>query len=298
MFKNLDFLRLESFMKNVVLEKKNDFGANFFTNTLTSKHPHFMIHLHAIIEILYIDEGRHRIVCDNTEYIAEKGDMLLIRSHSSHELYSADEHCMHYVLQIAPSLVMGVADSGFSSSYLLSLSFSSHNNKCLWKRQECEALGLDKIFERLIAEHSSKKPCYDLIVNAYSVEILATILRDIGNEPILKDEKEDLKRRIYDTTLYIHRNFADDISAEECAKNVSLSLYYFSRNFKALTGHSFKEYLNIVRIANANRLLISTDLPITEIATKCGFNSTSHFIVTYKNQQNTTPLAFRKKNTQ
>ena len=281
-------------MKNVVLEKKNDFGANFFTNTLNKSKPHFMLHQHAIIEVLYIDEGRHRIVCDNTEYIAEKGDMLLIRSYSSHELFSVDQRCIHYVLQIAPSLVMSVADSKFSSSYLLSLSFSHRNNKCIWKRTECEALGLDEIFKKLIYEKTSQSQCRDLLINSYSLEILAKILQDIGNQPILNNEKEDLKRRIYDTTLYIHRNFAEDITAEECAKNVSLSLYYFSRSFKSLTGHSFKEYLNIVRIANANRLLSSTDKAITEIATDCGFNSTSHFIVTYKKLQNTTPLAYRK----
>jgi AraC-like DNA-binding protein len=285
-------------MKTAVLEKKNDFGSNFFTNVLTKEHPHFMLHFHATIEILYITKGKHRIVCDNNELFAEEGDMILIRSYSSHELYSADEFCEHYVLQIAPSAIISNADSNYSSSYLLSLSYSSRNSKCLWKRQECEALGLDATFKKMIIEREKQSQFYDLLKNAYSMEILGTILRDLGNESAMNDVKEDLKRRIYDTILYINRNYNDDISAEECARNVSLSLYYFSRNFKALTGHSFKEYLNIVRIANANSLLISTDLPITEIATKCGFNSTSHFIVTYKNQQNTTPLAFRKKNKQ
>ena len=251
-------------MKNVVLEKKNDFGANFFTNGLTDERPHFMLHLHAIIEILYINEGTHRIICDNTEYIAEPGDMILIRSYSSHELFAIDPWCTHYVLQIAPSMVMSVADSHLSSSYLLSLSFSNRNNKSIWKRKECEALGLDIIFKKLISERENRHHCYDLVVNAYSLEILVKILRDIGNQPILSNEREDLKRRIYDTTLYIHRNFAEDISAEECAKNVSLSLYYFSRSFKSLTGHSFTEYLPIVRIANANRLLSSTQPQVAE----------------------------------
>jgi AraC-like DNA-binding protein len=285
-------------MKTAVLEKKNDFGSNFFTNVLTKERPHFMLHFHAIIEILYITKGKHRIVCDNNEFFAEEGDMILIRSYSSHELYSADKFCEHYVLQIAPSAIISNTDSNYSSSYLLSLSYSSRNSKCLWKRQECEALGLDATFKKMISEREKQSQFYDLLKNAYSMEIIGTILRDLGNESAMNDVKEDLKRRIYDTILYINRNYNDDISAEECARNVSLSLYYFSRNFKALTGHSFKEYLNIVRIANANCLLISTDLPITEIATKCGFNSTSHFIVTYKNQQNTTPLAFRKKNKQ
>jgi hypothetical protein len=41
-------------MKTAVLEKKNDFGSNFFTNVLTKERPHFMLHFHATIEILYM----------------------------------------------------------------------------------------------------------------------------------------------------------------------------------------------------------------------------------------------------
>ena len=281
-------------MKTAVFEKRNDFSVNFFANFLSEADPHFMQHLHSVIEILYIVKGKHRIICDNKEYLADAGDLMLIRSFTSHELYSNDELCHHMVLQIPPAVIMSMADSNLSSSYLLALSYSNNNSKCLWKKQECEKMGIDRIFESFISERKTQTICYDLIKNAYSMEIVSKILRDMGNTTAMSDEKEDLKRRIYDTTLFIHKNYSDDISAEQCAMNVSLSLYYFSRSFKAVTGFTFKEYLNTVRILQANQLLISTDLPITEIATLCGFNSTSHFIVTYKKQQNTTPLAFRK----
>ena len=294
MFKNLDFLRLEYFLKSIVYEKRNDFNINFFNNYLTDENRHFMQHLHSVIEILYIVEGRHLIICDNKEYFAEPGDMMLVRSFTSHELYSDDVYCHHMVLQIPPAVILSMADSNCSSSYLLALSYSNNNSKCLWKRQECEKLGIDVIFQKFILERKSYNTCYDLIRNAYSLEVLTKIIRDMDDTPVMFKEKEDLKRRIYDTTLYIHRNYSNDISAEECAKNVSLSLYYFSRSFKAITGFAFKEYLNIVRIIHANELLASSDLSITEIAMRCGFNSTSHFIVTYKKQQTTTPLAFRK----
>lgn len=294
MFKNLGFLSLGDFMSAAKFEKRNDFSINFFYNVLHKSAPSFMQHHHSVIEILYFLEGRHRIICDDEEYVAEAGDMLLVRSFSSHELYSLDELCVHTVLQIPPAVIMSMSESNLCNSYLLALSYTNNNSKCLWKKEECEMLGLDVIFQNFILERKEQFPCYDLIRNSYSLQILSIILRDLNNSNI-SEEKEDIKRRIYDTTLFIHKNYAQDISAYECAKNVSLSLSYFSRSFKSITGFSFKEYLNIVRIRQANRLLGSTDLPITEVAVRCGFNSTSHFIVTYKKQQNTTPLAFRKK---
>ncbi len=282
-------------MKEAFVELKNETGVNFFSNCLRTDRPNFMLHTHSVIEILYFLEGVHRVVLDNVDYIAHPGDMLLIRSYTAHELFKeSDEECRHWVLQIAPAFLLAMADTDASASYLLSLSFSNNDSKCLWSKEECERFGLDRIFLRLIEEREDMGYCYDLIKNAYTAQIISTVLRDAEGGGARADESEELKRRIYDTMLYIQRNYAEDITAEQCAKNVSLSLYYFSRSFKAIAGRSFKKYLNFVRIIHAKQLLASTDMPITEIATECGFNSVSHFIVTYKELQNTTPLAYRK----
>ncbi len=282
-------------MREPFVELKGETGCNFFSNSLDSRHPHFMLHTHSVIEILYFTEGIHRVVCDNVDYVAEAGDMLVIRSYTAHELFKeGKENCLHYVLQISPAFLLSMANDDTSTSYLLALSFSNNNSKCLWKKSECDSLGLTELFSRLIKERENVSYCYDLVKAACTAQITSTVLRETAEVGINSGEGEELKRRIYDSMLYVQRNFSDDITAEELAKNVSLSLYYFSRSFKAIAGRSFKEYLNFVRITHAKQLLASTDKPITEIATKCGFNSVSHFIVTYKKLQNTTPLAFRK----
>lgn len=283
-------------MRKPFVELKGEIGTNFFSNGLTETRPYFMLHTHSVIEILYFTEGLHRVVCDGVEYIAEPGDMLLIRSYTAHELFKeGQKDTFHFVLQITPSFILSAANTENGTSYLLALSFSNNNSKCLWKREECERLGLDTVFGRLIEERKNQGYCYDITQNYLAAQITSIILRDTKDENIEVNESEELKRRIYDSMIYIQRNFAEDITAEDCAKNVSLSLYYFSRSFKAIAGRSFKKYLNFVRITHAKQLLSSTDKPITEIATECGFNSVSHFIVTYKESQNTTPLAYRKQ---
>ncbi len=282
-------------MREPFVELKNETGCNFFRNSLDDKRPHFMLHTHSVIEILYFAEGVHRVVCDNIDHIAEPGDMLLIRSYTAHELFKEEkDFCLHYVLQISPAFLLAMAASDASASYLLALSFSNNDSKCLWKKEECDRLGLTELFSRLITERENISYCYDLARASLAAQITSIILRDTIDAGINSGESEELKRRIYDSMLYIQRNFAEDITAEDLAKNVSLSLYYFSRSFKAIAGKSFKEYLNFVRITRSKQLLASTDKPITEIATECGFNSVSHFIVTYKKLQNTTPLAYRK----
>ncbi|MBQ6824219.1 MAG: helix-turn-helix transcriptional regulator, partial [Clostridia bacterium] len=72
-------------------------------------------------------------------------------------------------------------------------------------------------------------------------------------------------------------------TAEDCSSHVFLSYSYFSRSFKRITGHTFKDYLNITRINQAEKALVSTRKPITEIAAECGLTTSPTSAPSIKN---------------
>jgi AraC-like DNA-binding protein len=63
---------------------------------------------------------------------------------------------------------------------------------------------------------------------------------------------------------------------ELVAKHVQLSASYFSRAFKATAGVSYSAFLVNVRIELAKQLLLTTDIPISEVALACGLADQSH----------------------
>ena len=73
-----------------------------------------------------------------------------------------------------------------------------------------------------------------------------------------------------------------------------MSYSYFAKSFKEATGKTFTEYLNFTRINEAEQMLINTDLSVSEIATRCGYNNISYFISLYKRHKGKTPLSERK----
>jgi AraC-like DNA-binding protein len=99
---------------------------------------------------------------------------------------------------------------------------------------------------------------------------------------------------IEDAILYIENNYNAKITIEDLAQQVLLSPYYFSRIFKKETGYSPYEYIIIYRINVAKKLLRETDLTIKEIAYMTGFHSESHFVTTFRQHAEYTPLQFRK----
>ena len=58
---------------------------------------------------------------------------------------------------------------------------------------------------------------------------------------------------------------------------------------------SFTDYVTRIRLAEAEKLLVSSTLSVTEIAMQCGFGSTSYFIRLFQKQKKRTPLQFRRE---
>ena len=94
---------------------------------------------------------------------------------------------------------------------------------------------------------------------------------------------------------YMDENFGNTISAESCAKMLYMSYSHFAKQFRAVTGRTFKQYLTYIRISHAETDLVTTNDSVTEIAMRTGFNNVSHFIATYRTLRGKTPLETRRE---
>jgi len=93
---------------------------------------------------------------------------------------------------------------------------------------------------------------------------------------------------------HITEHHATDIRIASTAELAGMSSTHFSRFFNKLTGHSFTQFLNRVRVAHACRLLSESDEPVTEIAYKVGYNNIANFNRRFLESKNLTPSEYRK----
>jgi len=101
-------------------------------------------------------------------------------------------------------------------------------------------------------------------------------------------------RRIDQIFGYLMEHLEEPIRQEEVARLVHMSPSSFSRFFKRATGHTFVEYLNGLRVSQACWLLSETDLRVTEIAFRVGFESLSYFNRRFKKHKGMTANQFRR----
>ena len=93
---------------------------------------------------------------------------------------------------------------------------------------------------------------------------------------------------------YLENNYMNKITIEEIAAEVHLSQSHFMKYFKNIMGTSFIEYLNEYRLTMAQRLLVSSDSSVLDIAAEVGFDNLSYFNRIFKKRFGQTPSACRK----
>lgn len=113
----------------------------------------------------------------------------------------------------------------------------------------------------------------------------------------LQQEKKQLKRlgAIDESVQFIAEHVEQPLTLEQLAASVSLSPFYFARLFKQETGFSPHEYIVRARVDKAKYLLISTSLPLKEIACRCGFGNECSFSTLFKKMSGCTPRGYRMR---
>lgn len=94
--------------------------------------------------------------------------------------------------------------------------------------------------------------------------------------------------------IFIEKNFSRGISAVDVIRLVGKSSTYVERIFKQKTTLSVQAYITRVRMAEAERLLTTTDLMIKEISYRCGYRSVQYFCRAFTAFHGRRPLSVRE----
>lgn len=117
------------------------------------------------------------------------------------------------------------------------------------------------------------------------------VTEQIGN---LIQTKESTSTIITKVIQYVQNNIANDLNRDELTKLVHLHPDYLSSIFRQKTGYSLTEFITRERVNSAKKMLLTTDLPIHEVAISTGFQSISYFSKQFKRLEGITPFRYRK----
>ncbi len=150
----------------------------------------------------------------------------------------------------------------------------------------------------------------DIINLAHSTDNFASVIRlfnllnrlsqvenakELSSTAFTDAEETNEDERVRQVKDFIAANYMHDICLREMADMVCMSEDSFSRFFKNKTGRTPNRYVNDYRLGVAARLLLNTQLPVSEIGYSCGFNTLSHFNRLFRESKGCTPSEFRER---
>ncbi|WP_086740160.1 AraC family transcriptional regulator [Erythrobacter colymbi] len=153
---------------------------------------------------------------------------------------------------------------------------------------------LGAVMERMWAD-AADRGGGRLLAEGAALQLLALLARGAAREMV--QVRGGLapwaERRVRD---YLHTHYARDTSLSELAALVGLSPFHFTRMFKQSTGVAPYAYLRALRVEQAQALLAASDLPVTEVAARVGYDTPQAFARMFRAEVGTSPSRWRRLN--
>ena len=131
---------------------------------------------------------------------------------------------------------------------------------------------------------------------SYFIEMMLLLERTyglIGQNDSVENSTKILNPHLTKAVIYIENNYRDAISLEDVAKAASSSHSKLTQLFKNELDMTPIEYVWHHRLTVAKKFLEFTNLPIKDIALRCGFKTTQHFSRRFEGHYGCNPTSFR-----
>lgn len=267
---------------------------SFINGTMHNEFP-ILPHWHYYIEILYIITGTGTVLINGKSIVLKKGDVFYILPKDVHSINIINEKNFEYiVIKFDPDIIFDLPQETIFFKNLMPVLYpvsplDKHIEASNVNRELSEnILNIYKLF--------IEKPYgFDLLIKSKILNVfyfLVDLLRKNDIFILNNTEFSNELSFLIPAYEYIHEHFMESITAKQVAEKCKLSYSYFSRQFKKISNITFTQYLNFIRITEAEKLLLEHEKSITEIGFQVGFSDTSYFIKQFKIYKKVTPKQF------
>ncbi len=108
-----------------------------------------------------------------------------------------------------------------------------------------------------------------------------------------ESRRRPCRKEVLEVKSFVQAHYGEKLSVAQIAEMVNMSESRFAHVFKKETGISFWEYVNQVRMDQAEKLLKETDMRIGDIAERIGMDNPNYFSSQFKKRKGKSPLAYR-----
>ena len=241
---------------------------------------------HGFLKCCYILKGGGTIACDQAPIVCRKDDIVVLPVGQRHcILDSPDKALSLYAICIEPKVL------AHEPALRSALPIGRLPRKLLVASQ------IRGLFRRVLFEQALSRPAGAAMITGLTLELLAILARVTGRDELdtlaPATESTEMRARVENYAADLERRFFEDTSLDHVAMSLGMSRRRFTQLFRLVTGCSWLEKVQQLRINHAQKLLTETDRSVAAVAFECGYEDLSSFYRAFKRQTKVSPQTWR-----
>ena len=226
-------------------------------------------HWHYDCELIHLSKGKGEVMINSVIFPLKEGDTLFVSTKEVHYIKTKDSLCDIII---------------FKDELVLEIIEKYHLNTALLQ-DDCS---FDSLFIHIASQLAKKSFLFEIDIETAIKSYICEIFRKNPTSKVIhkKDDSEDQFKNLL---VEIEQSYST-ITFEKAAAFMSFTEPYFSYYFKKMSGETFSNYLNHIRVEKAiDMMKQNPSMSMTSISTYCGFDTIRTFNRVFLKLTNHTP---------
>lgn len=273
----------------LILRKADFFAGADQAVAVADRYPQnvFAEHTHEFCEMVLVWRGNGLHVLNDRPYRITRGDLFYIRAEDKHSYASVNDLVLQNVIYCPERLKLNVDWAAAIPR------FTEARGELHWRLSSNGMAQVRQVIAQLEQESQKSDPLANSMSELLFAQLVMTLkrFRYATDHPSANEQEALLDKLITALAGSLNRSFVLEkfCEQEQCSERA------LRQQFRTQTGMTVNHYLRQLRICHAQYLLQHTELMVSEVAMRCGFEDSNYFSVVFNREVGMTPVQWRQR---
>ncbi|MBY7246876.1 HTH-type transcriptional activator RhaR [Enterobacter hormaechei] len=273
----------------LILRKDDFFASASQAVAVADRYPQnvFAEHTHEFCELVLVWRGNGLHVLNDRPYRITRGDLFYIRAEDKHSYASVNDLVLQNVIYCPDRLKLNVDWAGNIPG------FHDARGEPHWRLSSNGMAQVRQTISQLEQESQKSDPVANQMSELLFAQLVMTLKRHryATDNPSATMQEALLDKLITRLAGSLNKSFV----LEKFCEQEQCSARALRQQFRTQTGMTVNHYLRQLRICHAQYLLQHTELMVSEVAMRCGFEDSNYFSVVFNREVGMTPVQWRHR---
>ena len=244
---------------------------------------HSIPHAHNYTELFYIIGGDGQFLIDDEKFPVRAHQLVVVNPSIMHTELSYEARPLEYIVLGIEGLEISIPGTNEGRYCIYTFSGSNKVLNCM---------------QNILHEMQERDQDHQMVCQAYMDILVVQLMRNTGTSMTHVSDNSPSNRQCAATRRYIDNHYKEPLTLDQLAAEININKYYLAHVYKQVYGVSPINYMIARRIQEGKRLLVETDLTLSQISGILGFSSASYFSQSFRKAEGISPIEYRKANMQ